>query len=76
LNCFQNKCTGHTTAEYTLRKDGKIKKVNRCIKADGSPKEIGGIAKVADLVSQARFKINFFRLLGISLFCGAITESL
>ena len=34
-NRFQKKCAGRTTAEYTLRKDGKIKVVNRCIQVDG-----------------------------------------
>ena len=69
-NRFQKKCAGHTTAEYTLRKDGKIKVVNRCIQVDGLPKEAEGIAKVADPVSQARLKVSFFRPLGISLFWG------
>jgi apolipoprotein D and lipocalin family protein len=69
-NRFQKKCAGHTTAEYTLHKDGKIKVINRCIQADGSPKEVEGIAKVVDPDSQARLKVSFFRPLGISLFWG------
>jgi len=35
-NRFQKKCAGHTTAEYTLRKDGKITVLNKCEKKDGS----------------------------------------
>ena len=69
-NRFQKKCAGHTTAEYTLRDDNKIKVVNRCVKEDGSVEKIEGIAKVVDKVSQARLKVSFFRPLGISLFWG------
>jgi apolipoprotein D and lipocalin family protein len=69
-NRFQKKCAGHTTAEYTLRDDNKIKVVNRCVKEDGSVEEIEGIAKVVDPVSQTRLKVSFFRPLGISLFWG------
>jgi apolipoprotein D and lipocalin family protein len=69
-NRFQKKCAGHTTAEYNLRKDGKIKVVNRCVKENGSVEEIEGIAKIVDPVSQARLKVSFFRPLGISLFWG------
>jgi len=69
-NRFQKKCAGHTTAEYTLGDDNKIKVVNRCVKEDGSVEEIEGIAKVVDPVSQARLKVSFFRPLGISLFWG------
>jgi apolipoprotein D and lipocalin family protein len=69
-NRFQKKCAGHTTAEYTLRDDNKIRVVNRCVKEDGSVEEIEGIAKVVDPVSQTRLKVSFFRPLGISLFWG------
>jgi apolipoprotein D and lipocalin family protein len=69
-NRFQSQCTEGTTAEYTLRDDGRIDVINRCRTEDGSIDEARGIAKIEDRVSNARLKVSFVRLLGISLFWG------
>jgi apolipoprotein D and lipocalin family protein len=69
-NPFQKMCTGNTTARYTLRKDGRIDVQNRCMKKDGTFTEANGIAKVVDKRSNAKLKVSFVRLLGLSLFWG------
>jgi apolipoprotein D and lipocalin family protein len=69
-NTFQKMCTGNTTARYTLRDDGRIGVQNRCMKKDGSFAEANGIAKVVGTISNAKLKVSFVRLLGISLFWG------
>lgn len=69
-NPFQKMCTGNTTAQYTLRKDGKMDVLNRCMKNDGSYTQAKGIAKVVNTNTNAKLKVSFVRLLGISLFWG------
>jgi apolipoprotein D and lipocalin family protein len=69
-NWFQKKCIRNTTAEYSLRDDGKIKVVNSCIQSDGSKNVAEGIAKVVDNISNAKLEVSFVRILGIQLFWG------
>ncbi|UCH83548.1 MAG: lipocalin family protein [Candidatus Latescibacterota bacterium] len=63
-NSFQKKCARGTTAEYTLREDGRISVVNRCTKEDGSQIKADGVAKIVDAASNAKLKVSFFSLLG------------
>jgi apolipoprotein D and lipocalin family protein len=69
-NRFQRKCLCCTNARYSLRDDGRIDVVNRCIDKKGNPIEARGIARVTDTQSNARLKVSFVRILGISLFWG------
>jgi apolipoprotein D and lipocalin family protein len=69
-NRFQKHCARGTSAEYTLRGDGTIAVLNRCVRADGSTDEANGLAKVADRDSNSKLKVSFVRLLGIQLFWG------
>lgn len=69
-NRFQKQCVGGTTAEYTLRKDGRINVVNRCLTADGTVDEARGVAKVVDPVTHAKLKVSFVSILGIRPFWG------
>lgn len=46
-NRFQRDCQSDTTAEYTIRKDGKVKTAR-------------GTAKVADKATNAKLKVTFF----------------
>lgn len=69
-NPFQKMCTGNTTAQYTLREDGRIDVLNRCMKNDGSYTQAKGIAKIVDKKTNAKLKVSFVRFLGISLFWG------
>ncbi len=60
-NWFQKKCVGNTTAEYTLRADGRITVINRCQRADGSVDEATGVARPRDTgrPGTAMFKVRF-----------------
>ena len=69
-NPFQKKCALNTTAEYTLRDDGKIDVVNRCTKENGKIINARGVAKIGDKNTRARLKVSFVSLLGIRLFWG------
>ena len=69
-NRFQKDCARNTTATYSLREDGNIDVVNRCVEEDGTVIEAKGIAKVADTASNAKLEVSFVRILGISLFWG------
>ena len=69
-NWFQKKCIKNTTAEYSLRDDGKIKVVNSCMQSDGSKNVAEGVAKIVDNISNAKLEVSFVRILGIQLFWG------
>jgi len=69
-NRFQSGCDRGTTASYTLRDDGRIDVVNRCLEEDGEVKEAKGIAKIVDSETNAQLKVSFVRVFGISLFWG------
>lgn len=57
---FQRGCTIHTTAIYTLRRDGRVDVMNACTTAEGERKVISGIAHVEDERTQAKLKVKFF----------------
>ena len=69
-NPFQKKCAKNTTAEYTIRKDGKINVMNRCTKTDGEIITALGTAKIVDKTTNAKLKVSFVKLFGINLFWG------
>ena len=59
---FQRGCTA-TTATYALRSDGLIDVVNQCRKGstDGPLASAHGRARVADLETNAKLQVSFFR---------------
>ncbi len=69
-NRFQRRCASGTTAEYTLREDGRIEVVNRCVDADGDAVEAKGVARVVDPETQARLEVSFVSFLGWRPFWG------
>jgi apolipoprotein D and lipocalin family protein len=69
-NRFQKQCARSTTAEYSVRGDGQIDVVNRCIKKDGSAEQAAGVAKVVDTGTNARLKVSFVSFLGWRPFWG------
>ena len=69
-NRFQDKCVSGTTAEYTLREDGRLEVVNRCREDDGSMDEAEGVAKIEDTVTNAKLKVSFVSFLGWRPFWG------
>ena len=59
-NSFQKGCRD-TTAVYTLRPDGEITVINRCLKgADGEIAEARGRAWLAGPPDTSRLKVTFF----------------
>jgi apolipoprotein D and lipocalin family protein len=69
-NRFQKQCVRNVTATYTLRDDGRIDVMNRCVDEDGELTEAQGIARIADTTSRSKLEVSFVRFLGISLFWG------
>jgi apolipoprotein D and lipocalin family protein len=59
-NRFQRDCQSDTTAEYTLRKDGKVQIVNSCRQKDIKTKTARGTAKIADKATNAKLRVTFF----------------
>ena len=59
-NRFQRYCESDTTAEYTVRTDGKVQVVNSCRQKDGKTKTARGTARVVDKSSNAKLKVTFF----------------
>jgi apolipoprotein D and lipocalin family protein len=59
-NSFQKKCADSVTANYTMRKDGKIEVLNRCRKASGEYTTAKGAAKITDKKTNAKLKVTFF----------------
>jgi len=58
---FQKGCVA-TTAEYSLKDDGRIKVLNKCRKntIDGKEKSAEGVAWVVDKETNAKLKVSFF----------------
>lgn len=69
-NRFQKQCARGTTAEYSVRGDGRIGVVNRCVKHDGSTDQAAGVAKVVDTNTHAKLKVSFVSFLGWRPFWG------
>lgn len=69
-NRFQEQCVRGTTAEYTLREDGRIDVINRCVKDNGEMDQAKGVAKIEDTASNAKLKVSFVSFLGWRPFWG------
>jgi apolipoprotein D and lipocalin family protein len=69
-NRFQKQCARGTTATYSLREDGRITVINRCVKEGGEIDEAKGVAKVEDTASNAKLKVSFVSFIGWRPFWG------
>jgi apolipoprotein D and lipocalin family protein len=59
-NHFQAKCTGETTADYTLLPNGEVRVVNACRRADGRMTRAEGRARLAQRNGPAsQLKVRF-----------------
>lgn len=57
---FQKNCIG-SSAEYSLRDDGEVTVINRCIDdRDGSTREAKGRAWSVDPIDNSKLKVTFF----------------
>lgn len=61
-NFFQEADCVATTADYTLRDDGRVRVINRCRRGslDGPEESIEGVARVVDSNTNAKLKVRFF----------------
>jgi apolipoprotein D and lipocalin family protein len=57
---FERGCQG-VTADYSLRRDGKIDVLNRCRTMTGELREARGVARIVDGTANAKLKVSFFR---------------
>ena len=58
-NRFERECDRNVTADYAKR-EGGIKVVNSCLRADGKVKRSEGHAKIQDEASNAKLAVTFF----------------
>ena len=58
-NKFQKQCVGNTTAEYSIKSNGRIEIVNECVRKNGTKDRAVGEAKIADKRSNAKLKVRF-----------------
>ena len=63
---FQKDCACCAEARYSLDGDGRVVVVNRCRRADGTWHESRAEGRVVS-TSGARWKVTFFKLLGIGV---------
>lgn len=58
-NRFQSQCVRNTSAQYQLQKDGSVQVTNRCISADGKPKEAIGAARQLGAADSPKLQVRF-----------------
>lgn len=58
-NWFQKKCVSDSSAEYSIRTDGRVQVVNRCRQVNGEMKEASGIARQIGGSTSAKLKVSF-----------------
>jgi apolipoprotein D and lipocalin family protein len=58
-NRFQKQCVGNTTANYTIKQNGRIEVRNECLLKDGRTDVAIGEAKIADRSTNAKLKVRF-----------------
>ncbi len=69
-NRFQKQCVRGTTATYTLREDGRLDVVNRCLTREGTTDAARGVARIVDEASNAKLEVSFVSFLGWRPFWG------
>jgi apolipoprotein D and lipocalin family protein len=58
-NRFQKQCVGNTTANYTLKPNGRIEVRNECMLKNGTTEKAVGEAKIVDKKTNAKLKVRF-----------------
>ncbi|MDP4175498.1 MAG: lipocalin family protein [Bacteroidota bacterium] len=64
-NRFQKDCQSNTTAEYSLRDDGRINVKNSCSRSDGKRNVTEGVARIVENSNNSKLEVSFFSILGI-----------
>ncbi|MGI9034709.1 MAG: lipocalin family protein [Pyrinomonadaceae bacterium] len=58
-NKFEKNCVGNVTTTYTLKDDGNLEVLNKCLKKNGKINNVKGEAKVIDKTTNAKLKLRF-----------------
>ena len=58
-NRFQKQCVANTTANYSMKPNGKIEVRNECTLKDGRLQSAVGEAKIVDKKTNAKLKVRF-----------------
>ena len=58
-NKFQKDCAGNVTADYSLKENGKLAVINKCLKKDSKLTTAAGEARIADKTTNAKLKVRF-----------------
>ena len=58
-NAFQKKCAADTRADYSLRPDGQLQVVNRCLQEKGDVADVVGAARQIGDKSSPRLEVRF-----------------
>ena len=58
-NRFQKQCVANTTANYTMKPNGRIEVQNQCLLKNGTTENAVGEAKIADKKTNAKLKVRF-----------------
>jgi len=58
-NWFQKKCVSDTSAEYSLKQDGKVQVINRCRQENGEISEAIGEARQVGDASSPKLEVRF-----------------
>jgi len=58
-NWFQKKCVGYTKAEYSLKADGNVQVINRCMLESGEMNQAIGTARQLGMASSPKLEVRF-----------------
>ncbi|MBH2008874.1 MAG: lipocalin family protein [Xanthomonadaceae bacterium] len=58
-NSFQQKCTGNTRAEYSIKGDGGVQVINRCKLQSGELNEIVGAGRQIGSATSPKLEVRF-----------------
>ena len=58
-NRFQKQCTGHTSARYSLQKNGTVQVINRCRLENGEMNSAIGTARQIGPLDSPKLKVRF-----------------
>ena len=58
-NRFQKQCVGNTTANYSIKPDGRLEVLNECLTKNGTIDSAKGEAKVVNNSKNTKLKVRF-----------------
>lgn len=58
-NRFQKQCVGNTTANYSIKPNGRLEVMNECLTKDGTVDAAKGEAKIVEGAKNTKLKVRF-----------------